>query len=440
MSTIEDKTKDIAKKMLNLDQMQHLVSSTPKLTIAIGCIILFIVGGFIYWNYSLSSIPNKRCSIFQEAYINQEARNATNLTNSNFADDGAGCAIAACPTTKWSTQKLTRSTGVPEPYLSCYRVKTAYNCCALTNFQNTYVNICALEACIAQGYRALDFEVYLIDGKAQIAVSSKSSVHVKTSYNAIPCTKVFNAIKYKAFSTKHCPNPADPLIIILRIKSNHVACHNSIAAAIETTIKDDLLDPARYGKECRFAPNLKFGINSIPVSIFKDQKIIVIVDDSVNDGKLLPASPPTNIAEDLENEPATQSNLWKYTHGTVGADNKQVSLITYSDLTNSTATTEIEKAKNKLTIVFPEYSPNANSIPIIGDAQSAVIWYGSQLSGTCNQSVLDPVKIANDNYFKTNNRSWIMREPAYLPTGQTTPAPSPPPPNTLYKINVDIPT
>lgn len=432
MSTIQDKSKDMANKMLHLDKIHNLVSSTSKLTMIIGCIILFIIGGFVYWNYSLTSIPNKQCSVFKELYINPESINNTGLQNSDFNTDGAGCAAGGCSGSTWANKRLTAATAITEPYLACYRVKTAYNCCALTNFQNTYVNICALEACIAQGYRALDFEVYLIDGKAQIAVSSKPSVHVKTSYNAIPCTNAFTVIKNQAFSNKHCPNYGDPLIIILRIKSNHIACHNSIAAAIETTIKNNLLDIATYGKEGKHA-NIKYGINGIPVSEFMGKKIIVIVDDSVNGGKLLPARPPTAANN---SDPTAQSKLWQYTHGSVGTDNKQVMVTSYSDILNSDREAVINNARNKMMIVNPDYSPNARSVQIVGGENTAMKWYGTQLSGTCNQSVLDAVKLANDNYFKSFERAWIMRDPKYLPQNRTVAAPAPPPANEIFKPNL----
>ena len=375
----------------------------------------------------------------------------TGLQNSDFKDDGAhgsGCSgNSVCGL--WGKNNLAVATALHQPNLACYRVKTAYNCCALTNFQNTYVNVCALEACISQGYRALDFEVYLVDGKAQIAVSSKSSVHVKTSYNAISCTKAFNVIKNQAFSTKHCPNPGDPLIIILRIKSNHVACHNSIANAIESTIKSNLLSIATYGKECRNAklpPQSTHGINDVPVSEFMGEQIIVIVDDSANGGKLLPAHPPSD-----KTEPTNPSKLWQYTHGTVGSDNMQVKLTTLMNLVgHDDIATIIDNARNKMTIVYPEYSPNATSISINGckppqdgdssicDGPIGVKNCGTQLVGTCNQSVMDIIKQGNDTYFKNKERAWVLRDSAFLPKNKTSSAPVLPAANSLFKLSTPL--
>ena len=51
-------------------------------------------------------------------------------------------------------------------------VKTAYNCCAIGEFKNTFVDLCALKQVIRQGVRALDFQIYSVDDKPVIAVST----------------------------------------------------------------------------------------------------------------------------------------------------------------------------------------------------------------------------------------------------------------------------
>ena len=47
-----------------------------------------------------------------------------------------------------------------------YYIKSSYNSCSTGQFQNDWVNLCALENVIKQGCRCLDFEVYEVDGKA----------------------------------------------------------------------------------------------------------------------------------------------------------------------------------------------------------------------------------------------------------------------------------
>ena len=160
------------------------------------------------------------------------------------------------------------------------------------------------------------------------------------------------------------------------------------------------------------------------------------MDDSVNGGKLLPVAPGSTT------EPTNQSKLWKYTHGTIGPDAKQIGMTTYNDLVGGNKDTEIAKAKLKMMIVYPSYSPNANSIPIIGckpgqsncDGPIGTMWFGSQLTGTCNQSVLDPIKLSNDGYFRGKTRSWVLRNKYYLPASTSMAAPPEPAANTMFAI------
>jgi hypothetical protein len=71
-----------------------------------------------------------------------------------------------------------------------YYIKTAYNCCAVGGFKNSYVSTCALKQIIRQGVRCLDMEIYSIDGKPAVAVSSLNSYNFKQSFNSIPLIEV----------------------------------------------------------------------------------------------------------------------------------------------------------------------------------------------------------------------------------------------------------
>ena len=76
-----------------------------------------------------------------------------------------------------------------------YYIKTAYNCCALGEFKNTFVSLCALKEVIRQGVRCLDFEVYSINNDPVIAVSSLSDYNIKESYNSLAFEKVMETIR-----------------------------------------------------------------------------------------------------------------------------------------------------------------------------------------------------------------------------------------------------
>ena len=127
---------------------------------------------------------------------------------------------------KLFTSKPPLISAVDSPELSNHSlrdfyIKSAYNCCCSGKFKNDYVNICALDSCIEQGVRMLDFEIYSIDNKPVVAASSIDSYKTKETYNSIPIEEVFSTINQKAFSSGSCPNYNDPLILHFRISSLH---------------------------------------------------------------------------------------------------------------------------------------------------------------------------------------------------------------------------
>lgn len=111
-----------------------------------------------------------------------------------------------------------------------YFVKTAFNACCGGDYANDYLDLCHLKAVLREGARCLDMELYAIDRTPMVACStSPHATFVKTSYNAIPLADVLNTLSQYAFSFDGAPNPQDPLILHLRVKTNH---HASIASAL----------------------------------------------------------------------------------------------------------------------------------------------------------------------------------------------------------------
>jgi hypothetical protein len=124
-----------------------------------------------------------------------------------------------------------------------YYVKSAYNACSAGNFKNDYVNICALKNCIKQGFRMLDFEIYNINDEPVISTSSVNNYKTKGTYNSIPFSQVLSIINNYAFSNGTCPNPNDPLIVHLRVKSNNKKIYSKMADMIYNTLEGRLLGP-----------------------------------------------------------------------------------------------------------------------------------------------------------------------------------------------------
>ena len=98
-----------------------------------------------------------------------------------------------------------------------------------------------LKACIKQGARCLDFEVYSVDGKPVVATSSVPNVDIKETYNSVDFTDAMNVVNEFAFSGSTCPNPKDPLILNFRIKSEHADICDKMATSLYNT----------YGKSSR---------------------------------------------------------------------------------------------------------------------------------------------------------------------------------------------
>ena len=87
------------------------------------------------------------------------------------------------------------------------------------------VSLDALENTIKRGYRFLDMELYLVDGKVQIGFSSEKSNNSMES-EPVPFFDACKLIMATAFITG---NKKDPLFLHLRIKSDHEDIYPKIA-------------------------------------------------------------------------------------------------------------------------------------------------------------------------------------------------------------------
>jgi len=151
-----------------------------------------------------------------------------------------------------------------------YYVKTAFNACSGGSYKNDFVNICNLIAVIKQGVRCLDFEVYSVDNQPVVATSTTDDFYVKETYNSVNFGDVMSTIQSYAFSGGSCPNPTDPLIIHLRIRSNNQQMYTNLANIFKS------YDSLMLGKEYSFENSGK-NLGSVPLLSLQN-KIILIVD------------------------------------------------------------------------------------------------------------------------------------------------------------------
>lgn len=151
-----------------------------------------------------------------------------------------------------------------------YYIKTAYNACSGGSFKNDFVDIGVLKAVLKQGVRCLDFEIYSIDNDPVVATSTTDDYYVKETFNSVAFSNVMDTISNYAFAGGSCPNPNDPLIIHLRIKSNNQEMYSKLANIFKS------YDSIMLGKEYSFENSGK-NLGSVPLLTFKN-KIILIVD------------------------------------------------------------------------------------------------------------------------------------------------------------------
>jgi len=153
-----------------------------------------------------------------------------------------------------------------------YYIKSAYNCCSAGNYKNDYVNLCYLKNVLKQGVRGLDFEIFSIDDQPVIATSTTDSFYVKETINHIPFADAMNILQNYAFSSSTAPNPTDPIIIHLRIKSTNQTMYNNFAKLLKNYVSRLLGPSFSYEDQGKNLGNLKL------TSMMN--KIVIIVDRS----------------------------------------------------------------------------------------------------------------------------------------------------------------
>jgi hypothetical protein len=149
-------------------------------------------------------------------------------------------------------------------------VKTAYNACSGGSYKNDYVDLCNLKSLLKQGVRGLDFEIYSVKDQPVVATSTVDNFYVKETFNSVGFHDVMETLKNYAFATSGAPNPNDPLILHLRIKSNNPEMFTNLAKIFKSY--ENLLLGKDYSYE-----NYGKNLGTTPILQFLG-KIIVIVD------------------------------------------------------------------------------------------------------------------------------------------------------------------
>jgi len=205
-------------------------------------IVIFIVLLLFSWVANRLSLKTRSCNklniywptLTNTTYFNNPVNNSSNAT----VKTGSGFGIDS------SHNKLIN-----------YHVKSAYNCCCGDGYKNNFVALCALEKCIANGCRFLDFEIYSYNNEPIIAASTANSNYIKETYNSLSLEEVLITIKEKAFNLTYTNCANDPLILNFRVMSTNLAMLKKMGDLIEKHLADA---DGVFTLETRKGPNLIF--------------------------------------------------------------------------------------------------------------------------------------------------------------------------------------
>jgi hypothetical protein len=266
---IKNSVTDATKKMYNLSKQIMSDRSNLGTTLLWIVIIVFFIYFVMYIHNVKYSLQYKRCG-------SSCVQNNTNCNLATVYNRNSAFATTIKPISSQYSQCIHN--------LRDYYILTAYNCCSGGNYKNDYVGLCNLIAVISQGVRCLDFEIYSLNNQPIVATSSSPlySTCYKESYNSIPFGDIMTTIQSYAYSNSTCPNPTDPIIMHLRIKSANCTMLNNLADIFEQF--DTLLLGPQFSYE--FNGN---NLGALPLLVFsginnpsKQGSIIIIVDQMTN--------------------------------------------------------------------------------------------------------------------------------------------------------------
>jgi hypothetical protein len=120
-----------------------------------------------------------------------------------------------------------------------FQVKSAYNCCCGDSYKNNFVALCALEKCITNGCRFLDFEIYSYNNEPIIASSTANNNYIKETYNSLLLEEVLTTITDRAFDATTTNCASDPLILNFRVMSTNLAMLKKMGELLEEYLKNN---------------------------------------------------------------------------------------------------------------------------------------------------------------------------------------------------------
>ena len=215
------------------DTMNYLMQSEQNYIIIAFVIVFFILFSLMSWIYSKLMIPNKACNNLDNIYGDSDKFKTNTFMQSDI--------IAIKKNSKdiidvynLNLQDENQKYSIPKNFT----IKTAYNCCCIDGYKNNFVDECALEYCIKNGARCLDFEIYSLNNKPIVAASTANNNNIKETYNFIKFDEILRIIARDAFNEDVTGCHRDPLYLHFRIMSENKEIFDKMGEFIKTTFKD----------------------------------------------------------------------------------------------------------------------------------------------------------------------------------------------------------
>jgi hypothetical protein len=106
---------------------------------------------------------------------------------------------------------------------------TAFNCCNIGDYKNSFVHLESIKNCLRLGARCLDMEVYSYNNIPIVSSSISESIYIKHTYNYLNLREVFEEIEKNAFTSDKggeneiygCKVNEYPLFIHIRVMSTN---------------------------------------------------------------------------------------------------------------------------------------------------------------------------------------------------------------------------
>jgi hypothetical protein len=353
------------------DYFKRLVDKNG-ITIITSVIIIMLLLTLFIWIFHKIGLKDETCNKF--------STNSTSASNVSYFSDVRTIKSDALPYFDNSYCILIN-----------YYVKSSYNSCCGGEYKNNFVSLCALEKCINDGCRFLDFEIYSYNNIPIVASSTANNNYIKETYNALLLDEVLKTIIELAFTSATADNNKgtachnDPLILNFRVMSTNITMLQEMGKLFEKHIP--LTSDKFLFQKDDAVLNMKMK------ELF--QKIIIICD----------FNPDPNI---LLNDKLTILKNYVNLKG----KSRQCNTFRYNN------TTTIEDTTIKFTIVLPNLDNSTQNFDSISSFTSGcqAICMKHQADGNSDSNLKFYNNKFNSNYDdnrNTNNFSWILKKSAY---------------------------